>query len=170
MNPFDLIELKSFWNLWYWALVVVTWSMTAHWTLGVPFDVIVRANRKGGIFAEHCEAIAQINIYRLTYLFDRAGVALSASAAFLLAVIGTLGFFQGLEVFMALFLILAPLSLVMALSVRFAFRAQTQGWSGEALRKKLLLRRFWNQVIGMLSVMLTTAAGVVTQLQSMGYL
>ena len=162
MSPFDFIDMTSFWSLWYWVLTIVAWSMVAHWTLGVPIDMIINADRKGGVFAEHCDAMAEINVHRLIYYFDIGGVAMSAVLGFLLAVIGTLGFILGLEVFMALFMLLAPLSLVMAFSVRFAFKIRAAGWQGGVLRKKMRWRRFWNQVIGLLAIL---AANVVAVLQ-----
>lgn len=162
MSPFDFIDMTSFWSLWYWILTIVAWSMIAHWTLGVPIDMIINADRKGGVFAEHCDAMVEINVHRLLFYFDRGGVAMSAILGFLLAVIGTLGFILGLEVFMALFMLLAPLSLVMAFSVRFAIKVRAAGWQGGDLRKKMRWRRFWNQVIGLLAIL---AANVVAVLQ-----
>ncbi len=43
---FDLIDMRSFSNLWYWIALAVTWSSTSHWVLGVPFDMVLRARRK----------------------------------------------------------------------------------------------------------------------------
>ena len=35
MLSFEIIDLNSFWNIWYWMLTVVAWSMNAHFTMGV---------------------------------------------------------------------------------------------------------------------------------------
>ncbi len=72
---FDLIDMRSFSNLWYWIALAVTWSSTSHWVLGVPFDMVLRA-RLGGEAARHLELMTQINVARLLYMGREAGVAL----------------------------------------------------------------------------------------------
>ncbi|MEM9756043.1 MAG: component of SufBCD complex, partial [Pseudomonadota bacterium] len=32
----DVIDLRSFSNLWYWIVLAVFWSSASHWGLGVP--------------------------------------------------------------------------------------------------------------------------------------
>ncbi len=170
MNPFEFLDLKSFWSIWYWLLTIVTWSMTSHWTLGVPFDMIILAERKGEDFAERCEILIQINIDRLIYYFDKGGVFFSGFAAFMLAALGTLGFYMGSELFAALFMLVAPLTLVMVFTVRFAYKARRLGWTGEELRRRLRWRRLFNQVIGMVAIILTTMVAVIYFLISIGAL
>lgn len=155
--------------MWYWIVVVMTWSMTSHWTIGVPYDAIIRADRKGGIFADHCDALVEINVYRTTYYFDQGGATIAGFIAFILATVGTLGFGLGVEFCMAIFMLMAPLSLVMMFSVRFAYKVKREGWRGEVLRKKLRWRRLWNQVIGMCAITATTVASVIYYLYTIGY-
>jgi hypothetical protein len=45
---FEVIDMRSFSNLWYWIALAVLWSSTSHWVLGVPFDMIQRARRRAG--------------------------------------------------------------------------------------------------------------------------
>ena len=45
---FDLIDLRSFSNLWYWIALAVAWSSASHWVLGIPYDMVLRARRMGG--------------------------------------------------------------------------------------------------------------------------
>lgn len=167
MHLLQLIDTNSFWSLWYWALVVITWSMSSHWIIGVPYDAVVRAERQGGVFAEHLEALVDINIHRLLYYFRRGGVFFAAFVGFVLSVLATLGFYLGNEVAMAFFMLVAPVSLVMAFSVRFAFRAQQENWRGAELRKRIRWRRFWTQVIGMLAISATSIVAVWLQLVRM---
>jgi len=162
---FRYIDLNSFWNLWYWILTVIIWSMTAHWTIGVPFDAIVRADRQGGVFAEHLDALVDINVHRLIYYFERGGVVFAGFAGFMLAGVATLGFYFGSEVFMAVFMLLAPLTLVMALSVRFAYRIRQAGWRGAELRQRMRWRRLWNQAIGLLAISAATVVAVWVRLR-----
>ena len=169
MNPFDFLDLSSFWSIWYWILTVVAWSMSSHWTIGVPFDMILLAERKGEEFAQGCETLTQINIDRLIYYFDKGGAFFSAFVAFFITAIGTMGFYFGSELFAALFLLVAPLTAVAAFSVRFAYKVRKFGWTGEELRRRMRWRRLWNQVIGMVSVTLTSVLAIIYFLISMGY-
>ena len=42
---FEVIDMRSFSNLWYWIGLAVLWSSVSHWVLGVPYDSILRAKR-----------------------------------------------------------------------------------------------------------------------------
>ncbi len=170
MQLLQYIDLTSFWSLWYWVLMIITWSMTSHWTIGVPFDAVVRADRQGGVFAEHLDTLVEINVHRLLYYFERGGVFFAAFVGFVLAGLGTLGIYFGNEVALAFFMLLAPLSLVMAFSVRFAYRVRQEGWRGSELRTHMRWRRFWNQVIGILAISAASAVAVWINLVMLGYL
>ena len=45
---FSTIDLRSFSNLWFWLMLAVAWSNVTHFVMGVPFDMVQRAKRKGG--------------------------------------------------------------------------------------------------------------------------
>ena len=40
---FELIDLRSFSNLWYWLGLSIFWSTVGHWVLGVPHDIVYPA-------------------------------------------------------------------------------------------------------------------------------
>ena len=44
----ELIDMRSFSNLWFWIALAVVWSSASHWILGVPIDLVYRAGRIGG--------------------------------------------------------------------------------------------------------------------------
>ena len=44
---FSTIDLRSFSNLWFWLMLAVAWSNVTHYVMGVPFDMVQRAKRKG---------------------------------------------------------------------------------------------------------------------------
>ena len=54
---FELIDMRSFSNLWFWIALAVVWSSASHWVLGVPWDMALRAKRKGGQLAEDFETL-----------------------------------------------------------------------------------------------------------------
>jgi len=160
MADFSLIETTSFLNVWYWIVTVVAWSMTAHWTLGVPYDALRHAEKYGGEFAEHCDLQAHINARRLIYYFDRGGPYFIAFVAFMLALIGGWGFIQGYELAQAVFVLATPLMFTSVFSVRLAYRIKNELLEGEPLRKALRRRRIWNQTIGMFAIMFAAAATI----------
>ncbi|PPB81528.1 hypothetical protein LV82_00737 [Albidovulum inexpectatum] len=158
---FDLIDLRSFSNLWYWIALAVTWSTTSHWILGVPFDMVVRARRLGGQATQDLETLVRIHIGRITYIVDEAGTLLSAMIGFILSVLATTGFVYGAEFSQAVFLIAAPLTIVAVISVRAARAIQARGLRGEGLMRHLSVLRLGIQIIGMISIFITAFWGML---------
>ena len=64
----EVIDLRSFSNLWYWIGLAVVWSTVSHWVLGVPYDIVLRARRRGGQAMEDLEDLARINVNRILQL------------------------------------------------------------------------------------------------------
>lgn len=160
MEVFEALEFRSFWNIWFWAAVVLSWSATSHFILGVPYDLIVRANREGGAWSEHCDALAHAQIFRLTRAFEEYGAAITCIVFFGLGAVGSLAFYLDWEAARALFVLLLPLTLVHGFTVPLAFRLKRDNVRGAALRKALGWRRFWHQVAGLFAIILVTAAAV----------
>lgn len=152
MDPLLAISFKSFSSVWYWIMTGIAWSMTCHWTLGVPYDSLVRAHSGGGDAAREAETLAELNIRRTVALFEKGAAIVVAIIAFLLAVCATFGFAYGYELAQALFMLVLPLTLVQALNVRLAFRIYRANPTGAEVRAALVRRRFWNQVIGLTSI------------------
>ena len=65
---FELIDMRSFSNLWFWIALAAVWSTTSHWVLGVPFDMVARAERQGGQSETDLETLVHINVNRLLYI------------------------------------------------------------------------------------------------------
>ncbi|PKP74444.1 MAG: component of SufBCD complex [Alphaproteobacteria bacterium HGW-Alphaproteobacteria-6] len=157
----DLIDLRSFSNLWYWIALAVTWSSASHWVLGIPYDMVLRAKRLGGGAAEDLDAIARINITRMLYIVNEAGLILIALACFALTTLALLGFIYRVEFCQAVFLLVAPLFLVALLSLMTARRIAALNETGEALHRRLALHRIAVQVLGMISIFLTAFWGML---------
>lgn len=161
---FELIDMRSFSNLWYWIVLAAVWSSAAHWTLGVPYDMIVRARRRGGQFEEDLAAIVRVNVNRILHVTGSAGVALVAAASFFMTMLMLTGFVYEVEFCQAIFLILFPMSFVGLMSVRAARKIDAVAPEGEALRKMLLRHRFWVQAIGMAAIFVTAFWGMYQNL------
>ena len=163
-NIFQLIDMRSFSSLWYWIALAVTWSTTSHWVLGVPFDMVTRARRRGGAEGEDLVTLTRINVARLMVIGREAGLALSLVASCLLSLLIVLGFVYHFEFAQAAALILVPLSLVGLMSLRAAAKLepglQTGGFDAEAVTQVLTRHRFRVQLIGLLAISVTALWGM----------
>lgn len=156
----EVIDLRSFSNLWFWIALAVVWSSASHWVLGVPYDLVLRARRKGGQAAEDVADLVRINANRLMYISNIAGMWLVGSSVFLLAMMGALGFWYGMQFFQAVFLIAFPLSIVGLLSVRQVRMIKAQSIAGADLYRRLARHRIVIQIIGLISIFLTAMWGM----------
>ncbi|WP_348539461.1 component of SufBCD complex [Shimia sp. R9_1] len=160
----ELIDFRSFSNLWFWIALAVFWSSASHWVLGVPWDLVLRAKRKGGQFEEDFHALVQININRILHMVDVAGMWLVGIVSFVLTGLAVLGFGYAIEFAQAVFLIALPMSLVFAMSVRASRHIKRDDLNGDTLRKRLTRHRFWVQLVGMISIFVTSLWGMYQNL------
>lgn len=161
---FEVIDMRSFSNLWYWIALAVVWSSASHWVLGVPYDMILRARRRGGQSMADLEAIVGVNVRRLMLITSVAGLWIIGLGAMLLTVLGILGFSYDIEFAQAVFLIAFPLSFVGLLSVASASTIAEEGSAGEQLCRRLVRHRFWVQLVGMVSIFVTAMWGMYQNL------
>ena len=159
---FELIDTRSFSNMWYWIALAVTWSGASHWVLGVPYDLVQSARRRGGSAQDDLFDLVRVNVNRLLAIADISGQWIAGLLAFLLSTLLTLGFFYGLEFAQALFLLAFPLSIVFGLSIRTARGIKAA--DGADLYKRLARQRLMTQVIGMVSIFLTAMWGMFVNL------
>ncbi len=161
---FEVIDMRSFSNLWYWIALAVIWSTTSHWVLGVPFDMVVRARRKGGQAEQDLEDMVRINTNRLLYIGRVSGLWLLAFVSAFISALAVLGFWYGVEFAQAVFLFALPLSLVGLLTLSTARLIVDEGATGELLHKRLMRHRLYTQIIGMISVFVTAMWGMYQNL------
>ncbi|WP_299350534.1 component of SufBCD complex [uncultured Shimia sp.] len=157
---FELIDMRSFSNLWFWIALAVMWSSASHWVLGVPFDMVLRARRNGGQSEIDLEDMVRINTNRLLYVGRVSGLWLVGFACFVHTGLVMIGFIYGNEFAQAVFLLLFPLSLVGLISLSTAARIQDEQASGLLLYKRLTRHRVYTQVIGVVSIFVTSLWGM----------
>ncbi|MDE3239398.1 MAG: component of SufBCD complex [Paracoccaceae bacterium] len=165
LSLFQLLDLRSFSNLWFWIVLAVTWSMASHWVLGVPYDMVLRARRMGGKAQQDLEEITRINVDRRLYIADRAGPWLVAALFFILSTCVFMGFWYDNEFSQAIFLLFTPLSLVWWLSMASARRIAAGEGQGDALHRRLYVHRFTTQVIGLAAIFVTALWGMYQNLR-----
>jgi hypothetical protein len=162
---FEVIDMRSFSNLWYWIALAVTWSTTSHWVLGVPFDMLQRARRYGGQADADFEDMVRINVNRLNYIRSQSGVWLVVFASMVITALGILGFWYYVEFAQAVFLLAFPLSIVAGLSFRTAEKIERSDDTGEPLKRRMIRHRFSTQVVGMIALVVTAFWGMWRNLQ-----
>lgn len=163
-NLFELIDMRSFSNLWFWIVLAVVWSSASHWVLGVPFDMVLRAKRNGGQAEADLEDLVRINTNRLLYISQMSGLWILGFGCFFLTILGLLGFYYGNEFSQSLFLLGLPLSLVGLLSLSTARLIKDEHARGELLHKRLTRHRLYTQIIGMISIFVTALWGMFQNL------
>lgn len=161
---FEVIDMRSFSNLWYWIALAVLWSSTSHWVLGVPHDLIQRARRTGGQTATDVEVLVGIYTRRILGISRVAAAPMFAVTAFLLTTLIIMGFWYGIEFAQALMFLLAPMVIVGLLTLRTALKIEQGDSAGPALYGRLLMHRRIIQVIGMLSIFVTSMFGMYKNL------
>ena len=157
---FELIDLRSFSNLWYWIALAVLWSSASHYVIGVPFDLVIRAKRFGGQAQADLEDLARVNVNRLTYIATASGLWMLGFVSAILAMLIMLGFYYGIEFCQAVLLLFLPMTILGAMSLRTAFRLRAEGAAGDLLRRRLTRHRFWTQGLGILSIFVTAMWGM----------
>ncbi|WP_298934989.1 component of SufBCD complex [uncultured Ruegeria sp.] len=157
---FELIDMRSFSNLWFWIVLAVVWSSTSHWVMGVPYDLVIRARRVGGQAEADLLDIVRIQTNRMLNIVDMSGTLLLAIVCFVSTGLGTLGFFYGVEFAQAVFLLAFPMTFVTLVNISHARRLRQEELTLERVAKTLSRCRLYTQIIGMISVLVTALWGM----------
>jgi hypothetical protein len=157
---FEIIDMRSFSNLWYWIALAVLWSSTSHWVMGVPFDMMPRARREGGQAQADLEELARIYSSRLLSVFDKGGLWIVGLGFFWLSILCMLAFYYDVEFAQAIFFLVAPMTIVIWLSLRCARRIVAGENTGPALYRRLTMHRRVLQVLGLVSIFITSLFGM----------
>ncbi|MEP1519588.1 component of SufBCD complex [Ascidiaceihabitans sp.] len=166
----EIIDMRSFSNLWFWIALAVMWSTASHWVLGVPNDMIVRARRSAGQAEVDLEDLVRINCNRLLYIAQVSGLWLLGLGCFILTGLFTMGLFYDVQLAQALFLLGFPMSLVGLLNISTARLIVDTQPKGEALRKRLSRQRTYTQIIGMIAIFATSLWGMYQNLRDIIFL
>ena len=157
---FEVIDMRSFSNLWFWIALAVVWSTASHWVLGVPFDMVARARRHGGEAETDLVDLVRINTGRLIYIADMAGLWLVALGTGMLTSLAILGWIYDVEFAQALFLLGFPMSIVGVMSLRTARRIRREATDAEDICRRLSRHRLGVQAVGMVAIFVTSMWGM----------
>ena len=160
-SVFEVIDLRSFSNLWYWIGLAVLWSSVSHWVLGVPHDAILRARRgKPEEALQDLHDLTRVNVNRILYIVDVSGSWLTLFSSALVTVLAITAFYYDLEFAQAVFFLFVPMVILGALSVRTARKIRQLELSGDDLIRQLIVHRFVTQLLGVVSIFTTAMFGM----------
>ena len=127
--------------------------------------MIQRARREGGAAQEDLELLVRINVTRMLYIGRASGAMILAFLCFLLTTLGLLAFFYDVEFAQAVLFMFVPLAILGALSLRSAVKIEAGEGQGAALFRRLFRHRLSTQVLGMISIFVTSLFGMWQNLQ-----
>ena len=157
---FEVIDMRSFSNLWYWIALAVLWSSVSHWVLGVPFDMIMRARRQGeGEAMSDLQSLVRINVNRIIYIAEVSGTWLMLFGSALGTALALMALFYDVEFAQAVLLLIGPLAVLGALSYRVARKIARDDIQGMDLVQQLMRHRFSTQMIGVVAIFVTKIGG-----------
>lgn len=162
----EVIDLRSFSNLWFWIGLAIMWSSASHWVLGIPWDLIARGKRKGGATQDDVETLARVHVNRMLYIGEVSGIWMAGIYSAALAGFWVLGFHYGIHFFQAVFLLAFPMALVGLMSVRTAKKIDAAQASGIDLYRYLRNHRIWVQILGAISIFVTALWGMYQNLNA----
>jgi len=154
----EVIDLRSFSNLWYWIVLAIMWSSMSHWTLGVPYHIVARARRGDARAETDMQALARINGERILHVADQSAPVLLGMAAFIATGLAVTGWAYRVEFSQALFLLFFPALIVGALTVATARKLRADGYADVA--RRLRRHRIYVQAIGVVFIFLTAFWGM----------
>lgn len=159
-NLFEVIDTRSFSNLWYWIMLAVQWSVASHWVLGVPFDMVRRARGNGAAAQQDLELLVQINCSRLLEMTRHSGHWILAFVAFVITSLLLMATVYEAEFAQAVLFLFVPMVALFGLSIRSARRIEAGEGRGAALHRRLSRHRIATQALGMVSIFFTSLFGM----------
>ena len=133
--------------------------------MGVPYDLILRAQKQGGEVLVDLQDNVRVNVNRYLYVGHYAGHWLVAVACAFFASLAVGGWFYRIEFCQALFLLLFPMLFVGGLSMYRANQISATQPAGEDLFKLLHRHRVQTQGIGILAIFVTATWGMYMNLE-----
>ena len=160
-SVFEVIDMRSFSNLWYWIGLAVLWSSVSHWVLGVPYDSIMRARRgKPPEAMRDLHDLTRVNVNRILFIAEISGTWIALFGSAFLTALALAAFYYYIEFAQALILLIGPLAILGLLSFRTARIIRRDHLQGQDLVKRLIRHRFVTQLIGVLAIFVTAMYGM----------
>ncbi|MXQ07234.1 component of SufBCD complex [Alphaproteobacteria bacterium GH1-50] len=164
---FEVIDMRSFSNLWYWIALAVLWSSVSHWVLGVPFDMILRARRDkddAGEAMADLQDLVRVNVNRILYIAEVSGVWLILFGSAVLTGLGVMAVLYDVEFAQATLFLALPMTILGLLSVWTSRKIRATAPAGRDLIRRLMTHRMMTQMLGVVSIFVTAMFGMYRNL------
>ena len=151
LDPFfDMVAARSFSSIWYWIALAAMWWAVSTRVLGVPYDMVLRAERMRGQTERDLDVMARVCCDRIILFSAGAGgIWVVALGSALLGGMAVLGFRYGVELAQAAFLLAFPSASVGLLGAIAARRIRGEGLTGEDLRRRMRRHRLHSMMLCM---------------------
>ncbi|MCA8883177.1 MAG: component of SufBCD complex [Rhodobacteraceae bacterium] len=160
----DLIDLRSFSNVWYWIFLGVTWSRVLTAPMGIPVDMLRQARGGDERAQDRLAAMTEIMVRRHLALLHGLGPVLTGGWAFVLSALVILSVGYGVEFAQALLLLVLPLAIVRAEMSRTARSLARDRLAVEDLPQVLTRMRWRLQAVGLAAVFFSAVWGMYSNL------
>ena len=160
MAAFEVIDIRSFSNLWFWMVLAVMWSSASHRVIGIPYDMIQNAKRHGGRAEHDLEALMQINAQRFFDMRSRSGLTVIGLGCAGLSSLGLLGFSYQIELAQAVFLLAFPISIIATMNLRTAALVRACDGISDGLYRRFRRHRMMTQLLAVGSIFVTATWGM----------
>jgi hypothetical protein len=161
---FEVIDLRSFSNLWFWLALAVMWSTVSHFVIGVPHDLIRRAERDAGDTLADVEALAHIYTRRFLVLMRSGELLVIWFICFMISGLMLLAILYRVEFAQALLCLALPMLAVGGLTLRTCLAIERADLRGPELLRRLRRHRITVQMVGMFSLFFTGMFGMYQNL------
>lgn len=162
-----LIGTGSFSSIWFWVFLGTLWSHVMQAPMGVPVDLVRRAQGEDPAAAADLQALTGVQIAQARRLAGMAAVH-AGVWSFALALLAGLGVGYGIELAQAAFALAAPLALVRWIEARAA-RAMADVPDMPALIHAHTVLRRKVQAIGIAAVFVTSIFGMLRLLTTQAF-
>lgn len=163
---FSLMDFSAFPSVWYWVLVGLTWTRLIHAPIGIPRDLVRRAQHGSDTARRDVEALADVVTGRSATATRYDSMLAVALWAFALTAIALLAVVYGFRTAEALLLLAAPLALVHWLGTGAKARIRDGALVGNDLLVELARLGWRVQIVGLLAVFISSLWGMYRILQS----
>ena len=165
----EVLEFRSFSNLWYWIVLAAAWSHASYYVMSVPFDAI-RDAQKGANSGDSDQNMADIEISatirarRIMHMLNSGGKASVIGISFLVSILAVVGFYYGSQFAQSVFLLGFPFIFVGLHLIKTARIITSEHPTGPAMIALLLKHRFVAQIIGIFALFFAIMWGMFTLL------
>ncbi|UWQ93983.1 component of SufBCD complex [Rhodobacteraceae bacterium M385] len=154
----EVIDLRSFSNLWYWIVLAILWSSMSHWTVGVPYYLVTRSKRGDAQAAEDLLVLTRMNAERNVTYAQTSGTVAMGFSTFILSGLAVTGWAYGVEFSQAIFLLLCPSMIVIGLGVWTSYRLKADDY--RHVPQILRQHRTMVQMLGVVFIFVTAFWGM----------